>query len=352
MRILVVTLGSIGDLIPFLAVAEALRQRGHDVIVGSNAGYAALVQRAGFRFGVIWDGTPAPLDDALDEAPEQAWEQVRRDLFLPAMEPTAAFIRHFATRDCTVLAAWPAFGALSACAALQLSLTRVCLSPHAVQKAMAGPQTPLQKWLVFFPGWFCGPQPGWPHITLTDFPALEEALVPPLETAVEDFLRDGSPPVIFTPGSFQRNSSRFFRESLSACMQLGLRALFLTPYSGQVPANLPVEALHRNYAPLQRLAGRAAALVHHGGIGTLAQGLRSGVPQIAAPVFYDQFDNAARLERLDVGRMLPARDYRAATLTPLLDEIINDESIRRRCEETQLRFEGDPAETICTPITS
>ena len=94
MRVLIPTLGSIGDLMPFLAVAQALRERRHEVIIASHAGYAPLVQRAGFGFGVIWDAMPAPLDDLLEQAPDQAWARIHGELFGAAAAPTAAFIRH------------------------------------------------------------------------------------------------------------------------------------------------------------------------------------------------------------------------------------------------------------------
>ena len=353
MRILVATLGSIGDLMPFLAVAEALRRHGHEVIVASNAGYAALVQRAGFGFGVIWNAMPAPLDDLLEQAPEEAWSRVHRDLFLPATEPTAAFIRHAGRhRDCAVLASWSAFGAVDVCSQMNLPLIRVCLSPYAVQKAMASPGPAEQKWAGFFPDWFCPPEPDWPDIRLTGFPALDDQRIPPLEPALETFLNAGPAPVVFTPGSYQRRSSRFFAESLEACEALGTRAIFLTPHADQIPAHLPPAILHLAYAPLHRLAGRATVLVHHGGIGTMAQGLRSGIAQIAVPAFFDQFDNARHLETLGTGRALPVNAYRASDLVPLLSDLMGG-AVRGRCREIQDRFTGqDPAEEICDFVES
>ena len=349
MRILVITLGSIGDLMPFLAVAEALRGRGHEVIIAGQAGYAALVQRAGFGFGVIWNGTPTDIDAALEQSPQTAWEMVRRDLFRPAVEPTAAFIRHAARNDdCAVLASWSAFGAPPVCAQMKLPLYRACLSPRAVDEAASQAQD--GQWLGLFPDWFGPRGDGWPDIRFTGFPALDDALVPALEPKLEDFLQAGPAPIVFTPGSFQRRSSRFFRESLAACRALGRRAVLLTPYADQVPANLPDGVMHLAYAPLQRLAPRTAALVHHGGIGTLAQGLRSGVPQICAPVFFDQFDNAQRLESLGAGRTLGLRDYTASALAPLL-QALDDRKVRQRAGAMRDRMAGEhPVETVCDLI--
>ncbi|HJY34289.1 MAG TPA: nucleotide disphospho-sugar-binding domain-containing protein, partial [Vicinamibacterales bacterium] len=83
---------------------------------------------------------------------------------------------------------------------------------------------------------------------------------------------------------------------------------------------------------------RCAALVSHGGIGTLAQGLAAGVPQLTMPMGFDQPDNATRLERLGVGRwVIPSKfdgDRVAATLRALLD----DGRTAARCREWSERI--------------
>lgn len=67
------------------------------------------------------------------------------------------------------------------------------------------------------------------------------------------------------------------------------------------------------YAPHSLVFPRAALIVHQGGIGTLAQALRSGRPQMIVPFFADQLDNAARAERLGAARSLPPERYSAET---------------------------------------
>jgi UDP:flavonoid glycosyltransferase YjiC (YdhE family) len=233
---------------------------------------------------------------------------------------------------------------------MNLPLWRACLSPQAVDEAVAG-DAQADRWLGFFPDWFGSPGAGWPDIALTGFPALDDSLVPALEPKLENFLDAGPAPIVFTPGSFQRRSSRFFRESLAACRALGQRAVLLTPYADQVPANLPDGVMHLAYAPLHRLAARAAALVHHGGIGTLSQGLRSGAAQVCAPVFFDQFDNARRLEKLGVSRTLPLRDYTSSALAPLLQAVLGDAKTREQSRAIRDRMaDGNPVEAICDLI--
>ena len=131
----------------------------------------------------------------------------------------------------------------------------------------------------------------------------------PLPPAVERFLEEGSPPLVFVPGSANRQASRFFRTAVDACQYLGRRGLLLTRYRAQLPAVLPKEVLWFDYVPLGRLLPRALGLVHHGGIGTAAQGLAAGLPQLIMPMAYDQPDNANRLESLGVARTIWPKSF-------------------------------------------
>jgi UDP:flavonoid glycosyltransferase YjiC (YdhE family) len=199
----------------------------------------------------------------------------------------------------------------------------------------------------FFPSWF-GASGG---IELTGFPMPDDALVPPLPPEVEHFLQEGTAPLVFTPGSFMRRSNAFFREAVKACERLGMRAIFLTPYTDQVPSPLPSTIRHFKFVSLQRLAKASAALVHHGGIGTCAQGLRAGIPQLVAPVFFDQPDNASRLEALGVGRRIERFD--ADTVCERLSELLQSQSVRANCASVRGRFGGIPAtQAICDLVES
>lgn len=347
MQVLLITLGSLGDLIPFLVVAEGLRARGHACVIASNAGYAPIVQAAGFPFAVIWQRSQQSLDEVIARDPDRAWVVVRDQMFRPAAEPTYRFITEFARREPSVVVApWSAFGAAQARMQLGVKLATAWLSPHPLA-AYRGEASPSDADIAFFPDWF-GSVPA--PVRQAGFPLLEDALVPALPADLEAFLAIGPPPVLLTPGSFMRQARGFFEAGLKACAALDQRAVLLTPYADQVPA-LPAWARHFPYIALQRLAPRSSALIHHGGIGTAAQGLRAGLPQLLAPLFFDQFDNAARLERLGVGRRLTdARDGEEMTvaleamLAPQVHE--RSSSLRGRFDET------DAIATACDAIES
>jgi UDP:flavonoid glycosyltransferase YjiC (YdhE family) len=344
MQVLIVSLGSIGDLMPFLAVAEGLRSRGHDCVIGSNAGYAQLVQGAGFAFAALWRRDDQTLDEIIARDPARAWSAVWEQMYLPAAAPTLDFIRLFAGREKTVLLAnWSSLGAFRARAELGVKLATAWLSPQPLM-ARHSEAGMADADIALFPDWFA---PVSPLVIQTGFPLFADALIPPLPPELERFLVAGTPPVILTPGSFMRQARGFFEAGLAACARLGLRAVLLTPYADQVPS-LPAFARHYPYIALQRLAPRATAIIHHGGIGTAAQGLRAGIPQLLAPVFYDQFDNAARLETLGVGRRLEA-PYDADEIATVLTAILSSK-MRAACAALCAHSAKDPVPDICVTI--
>lgn len=336
LQILIATLGSIGDVMPFLAVAERLRARGHSCVIASNAGYAQLVQAAGFPFAVIWQRGNQSLDDILRHDPAGAWSAVRDQMLVPAAEPTFAFIADFARRaPSRVLASWSAFGAQRE---LGVPLVSAYLSPHALALEEAARDPGVKVGL--FPDWFADAD-----VPCLGFPFTDTAAVPLLPPELDAFLQDGAAPMVLTPGSFQRNAGDFFRAGLAACAQLGLRALVLTPYRDQLPP-LPAFARHYPYINLQRLLPRSAAILHHGGIGTAAQALRAGIPQLLAPVFFDQFDNAARLEALGVGKQVSHNaEAMAAALAALLPAPV-------ACATLAARVSSDAADKVCDLLES
>lgn len=341
MNFLAMTLGSIGDLFPFLAIAEGLRQRGHRVVLASNAGYAGLARMAGFEFAALWERSNQSLDGLIAQDPARAWAVVREQMFMPAIGPAQACIAHYAREgQWTLLASWSVLAAIRAHDAANLPLCKIYLSPGGWESDQdRRSDGPGLRHVGLFPDWFAPA----PALTQTGFAMLGDDMVPALAGEIETFLREGLPPVAFTPGSFMRDADTFFREALTACSRLGLRAIFLTPYREQIPQNLPAHIRYFNYAPLQRLAPRAAALVHHGGIGTLAQGLKAGIPQLVMPLFFDQPDNAAHLTALGVGASLTPQAWRAEAVAERLQTLLQSDAVKRNCAQAAAHFVKDDA---------
>jgi UDP:flavonoid glycosyltransferase YjiC (YdhE family) len=119
--------------------------------------------------------------------------------------------------------------------------------------------------------------------------------------------------------------------------------MLVTNFREQLPERLPAGVQAFGYVPFSDALPRAAALVYHGGIGTLAQGIKAGIPHLAVPNAHDQFDNAWRIEQLGLGRGIAERRYRAAGAAAALEGLLDDASLRKRCGFYAARLDADAA---------
>jgi rhamnosyltransferase subunit B len=191
-------------------------------------------------------------------------------------------------------------------------------------------------------------QPDWPSsVRITGFAHYTQPGTN-MDGELEAFLHNGSPPLVFTLGSSAVHiGADFLLESIKACEQLGRRAVLFTgspEMRAKLPSPLPSFAHAVDYAPHASVFPHAAAIIHHGGIGTSTEALRAGRPMLVVAHGFDQFDNAARLKRLGVAHALAARDYRCETATPLLRDLLDDPSYGQRawrCAEAVRAEHGD-----------
>ena len=409
MNVLLIALGSHGDVHPFVGIGRRLRERGHAVAVAANQYFQPLIDAAELEFVQL--GTA-------EEYKRLATDPKLWDKFKGAQavfEGTAKYLRlihdaaaEFSRRPDSVIAASSlALGARVAQDHLDFPMATIHLSPsifqsvyelpgfipysyvprraprllkrtvwwvmnRVVDRFIAPPLNELRGefglppvrnvirdyWhspklvIGMFPEWFGAVQPDWPKQTvLTGFPLYDEPEVTPIDDQLDAFLRDGDPPIAFTPGSAMWQADEFFAESVEACVQLKRRGLLLTRHHEHVPKSLPPGVIHVHYAPFSQLLPRCAAFVHHGGIGSSAQALASGVPQLVVPFAHDQPDNALRLKRLGVAEVIPSAKYRADRVVAAMRRLLDSPDVARACRETRSRFEGvDALDRTCDLI--
>lgn len=413
MRILVITVGSSGDVHPFVAVALALRDRGHVVRFATNPHFAPLLERLGLPLLPI--GTVEHLKQSTSHP--GLWKPVRglrviTSWALRAIPDVYRLVEEEAARGDTVVVSHPlAFGARVAHDALGVPLVTLHVAPAALWSIEAPPVPPTgtgsiegwprvakrvclgladklvdlklapelnkfrasvglaavrsvgsrwwhspQRVVGLFPDWYAEPQPDWPPRTaLTGFPLYDEQGVSEVPSDLKAFLAEAAaadnPPVAFAPGSLNRQANRFFAAAADACRRLGRRGILLTRFPEQLPGHLPSGVVHAEYAPFSALLPRVAALVHHGGIGTCAQALAAGRPQLVMPMGFDQPDNAARLARLRVASALPPKRFTGAGVARALDTLLGSDGVAGRAAEIARRFDGiDPVSQTCDLI--
>ncbi|HVC00938.1 MAG TPA: nucleotide disphospho-sugar-binding domain-containing protein [Steroidobacteraceae bacterium] len=392
LRVLLPTLGSAGDVHPFVALALALRARGHRPMIVTNPLFAPLIERLGLEFlpvGTVENARRLIGDPDLWH-PRRGLGLVVRDVILPSVEPVYRLIEAQADAATVVAASSIALGARVAQERLGIPTASVHLQPAVlrsvvdqgtlgplrisarqpmwlkraafhlldrlvIDRLLTGPlnefrgglglacvDRPFAQWMHspqrvigFFPAWYAPPQPDWPPQTrLVGFPLWDGADgAAPMPSAAQRFLDDGAPPLVFTAGSAAATMTGFFAASAQAAERLGRRAMLITNHAGQLPRQLPAGVQAFDYLPFSAVLPRAALVVHHGGIGTVAQALHAAVPQLVVANAHDQFDNAFRVERLGVGRSLARRRYSAARAARAIGSLLDDPATRRHSQE-------------------
>ena len=409
MRIFMIPVGTDGDVHPHVGIGLALARRGHDVSVLANAHFEPLLSRVGLPFtpvGTVDDyrrGVEHPDLWSARGALAAVGEAIR-----PQVKEIARVLRAQAGGDAPLLVAHPlALGARVAQEALGFRLVTLHLQPSGFlsehetavphvwlasvsrwprlarrllvaagdrlsDQALAPPVNDLRgelglppvrnimrEWwhsprrvIGLFPDWYAAVQPDWPPQTrLTGFPLYDQADATPLADELDTWLDAGEPPIVFAPGTGNRQAARFFRSGADACRRLGRRGLLLSRFAEQIPDPVPDGVRHAEYAPFGSVLPRAAALVHHGGIGTAAQALRAGCPQLVMPMAFDQPDNAVRLKRLGVARYLRPSRFTGRAVARELDALLGSDSVSRACRAVAGRFEGiDPVARTCDLI--
>jgi rhamnosyltransferase subunit B len=409
--VLLPTIGSAGDVHPVVALALALKARGHRATIITNPFFQELIEARGLGFlplGTVEDARAAIADPDLWH-PRKGFEVVARRAIVPAMAETYRHIERNAGPDTVVAASGIALGARLAQERLGVPTATVHLQPSIIRsladsgmagnvrisasqpmwfkraffrladwlvidRALKAPVNQLRathglppisrvmhRWLHspqlvigFFPEWFAARQPDWPaHTHLVGFPLWDAGRPGTLAPDVEEFLAAGAAPVIFTPGSAGATLHSYFRESVAAARELGVRTMLVTNYPDQVPKELPSNVRTFGYLPFSEILPRAAMLVYHGGIGTLAQTVKAGIPHLVVPNGHDQFDNGFRVERLGLGRSIPQTAYRARSVARAIRGILEDRELQVRCRDYSQRVDSDAALTrACELIES
>jgi len=412
MEILFPTIGSAGDVHPVVGIGAGLKRRGHRVTIVTSPVFEPLVSREGLE--LIPLGTREDYETNVNDPdlwhPRKGFEVVARMGILPALREIYEIVRGHDPANTIVATSALCMGARLAQEKLGYRVATVHLQPALLRSLYRTPVYPgmrlpdgmprfLKRWAYVFvdrvaldrvigseinafrvelglppvqrffdgwmhspariiglyPDWFARPQPDWPPgVVLTGFPGYDagqgERRLP--DDLVE-FLDAGDPPLAFTPGTAMAHGERFFEAAVGACLKLGRRGLLLTRHRAQLPRELPPGVMHVDYAPFRALLPRVAALAYHGGIGTMAQALAAGIPQLIMPMAHDQPDNASRVERLGVGTTLSPRRFRAAAAASRLDGLLGSDEVLRRCRELASKVDFEAAiERACDAIES
>lgn len=358
-------LGSHGDIMPLLAIAGELVRRGHACLLLGNEHFRQEAQARGVGFHAVSDqrtldehgvGIVACTYMAFDRVSEYfrrpgAFDErtvIVNTNALSASEPLAEAYRLRAVRlhlfpiriRSLIAPPWP-LGA-RACgpdggrflAQVLPALYRAADShPEVLAKINASraalglapvhsadyERRHLVAQAAMFPDWYGMPAKDWPDMPLLGFPLPHSA--EPLPARVLEFLARHPRPLVFTTGTGFGKPAPFFAAAAQCCAELGMPGIFLSRFLQLGEGELGERIAHFDHVELEALLPHAAALVHHGGMGTTARALQAGTPQVISPITFDQPDNGHRVEVLGVGRVVPRERMTGATFAAALREL-------------------------------
>jgi rhamnosyltransferase subunit B len=390
-RILIMALGSLGDNLPFMALGAELARRGHEVRLYGNGYFQRHAEERGLHFTATsaaieyenFLNSPAATNPkegmrlvaASVMARVEASHRIMAQDVLPGQTIAIASTFAFAPRllrethgiPVAVIHLSPSVLRSEYCAPRFSPLGHMTALPRFVKRFIwrtmdSKFMDPLytvpfnqirtrlglppvarmfHQWLhqadttlCMAPDWFAERQPDWPvQLEMSGFPMAEHGEKQPLPRELTDFIDAGPAPVVITAGTANAVSHAFFSSAIAACRLLGKRAIVVTSDPKQLPSDLPDGMIHVSYAPFAALLPHALAFIHHGGIGSVSQALRAGVPQLIQPMAFDQFDNASRVTQLGAGTEILPRHFAPERVARSLDTLVTDASIAASCKQ-------------------
>jgi sterol 3beta-glucosyltransferase len=375
MKITIPTIGSRGDVQPFMALAQGLIRAGHTVTLASHPVMKTLVESHGVPF--------APIGPDIDLAREVAAIRLRSRTLAVGLMRAMRFsfdvlershqdiLARCQSADLVVVPAQSAAGKNEA-EQLDRPYVSVNLVPWGIP--WDDPQRPLPKRLIFGaidgllglittrplnrirkrqglppvgPEGFASacldlvpvspavyaPNPHWApnhHLVGYWFAKAPAGWQPPAELLA--FLENGAPPLLVSLGAMSlgqddaRESAALF---VQAIRQVGARAIVQGWEEGMKQLSLPPAIYAAGSLPHSWLLPRCAGVVHHGGFGTTSAGLRAGMPALVIPHLVDQFYWGQRIHELGAGPP-PIRRTRLDPqgLAAALEELVNNGELR------------------------
>jgi UDP:flavonoid glycosyltransferase YjiC (YdhE family) len=417
LRIVLSNIGTFGDINPLIAIALELKRRGHVPVMAVPAVFGPKILPLGLEFHAVRpdiDPNNTLMAEMVYDV-KKGTERGLREFLFPVLRQTYADLLDAATRperaDLLLL------GELNYAGPLVAEVTGIkwasyVLAPLSFFSAFDPPVLPMyprlaradktvpgmgraikrlarfvsRKWpqpiydlrrelglergrnplfdakhspelvLALFSKVLGTEQKDWPeHTEITGFCYYDaDAGNAALPAHLEEFLKAGPAPVVFTLGSAAvLAAGKFYEFSAKAAMRLGVRAVLLI---GSDPRNrlkqtLPDTICVAEYAPYSALFTRAAMVVHQGGVGTTAQCLRAGKPMLIMPYSHDQPDNGRRMRRLGVARVIQRGDYKPMRVARKVEGMLEEPRFALRAAEVaaMLRHE-DGVRAACDAL--
>lgn len=380
---IVATIGTYGDVYPFAQVAIALKKMGHQTTLITNPYFEETVKQFGLDFYPL--GTKEQYLMVLQNDKlwnDQTFLDIALTLFLPNLDTIAQYINQRPQDEQFIILAHqnllPNAGLAQAQHPDSVTVIGGALYPSVFgeakeshhtddpeqrqysdlpiiipvnrARALAGLPTVKSYMDLFtciasfnallFSQWFGEKEAHWPdNLIAGEFIFHEEAGSSIFSKEIELFLNASTKPILCTFGTGNLHCQSYFEHALNAIKKGNQRAIFICKDKTLLPKNLPDSVLWLEYCnDFPALLQRCSLIVHHGGIGTLAESARAGVPQLITPSLGDQWDNAVRIKNFQLGSSIPGPQLNAENFYEVMTELLESAPIQKKCADLGARI--------------
>jgi sterol 3beta-glucosyltransferase len=393
-KIAIVASGTRGDVQPYVALGKGLKQAGYEVRVLTNANFETLVTEAELAFSSIGESIEAiTQSEEWRRVAESSnflkiLAQMRTEMKRYATTVAQILPGLLEGNDLIIAGMTAMLGVFSVAERLNIPLIQAYLFPFTPTGEFPSPLTPklppigalnrlsfqvmrqmfwqssktadvmTRQQLGMAKGSVWGPYRAmaknempvlygysrhvlphpqdWPEThRVTGYWFLDEpeGWRPP--TDLLEFLKAGEPPVYIGFGSMNsRNPEEAGQIALKALELSGQRGIIASGWGGLKPAELPKNVHLISSLPHSWLFPQMAAVVHHGGVGTTAAGLRAGVPSVLIPFMGDQPFWGQRVAALGVGpKPIPRKKLTSKLLAQAIQESVSNSTMRQKAGE-------------------
>lgn len=394
MDFLLYSLGTTGDALPFIKISAALKARGAEVSFIGNEKFLPLGESMGVPCLSV---SPKFLYEEIYTNP-LTWSRHHaqnhyNEFHFPAIKPTFRAVEAFVKRGYKPLIVYQdaLSGARMAAEEFGLKSCQVALAPYAIgsklsptypmcrqveerlwceiipqieEKAKADTfdrlvkplinparkELGLSEWamcdlpdmesspsiLALFPDWF-KPNPGdWPAQLVNTGFILGDSIRALDNKFLERFVAQYGAPIVFTFGTGIPVTSQLVDKIRYVCRSVRKPSIFVAHSKKErLLENGSYPVLTLPSAPFSALFSIAALVIHHGGIGTCAQALACGVPQVISPYTFDQPDNAYLLWKLGVSNAVDFLNDSVAQISEVINDVMLSGSVQNRVKEYQ-----------------
>jgi UDP:flavonoid glycosyltransferase YjiC (YdhE family) len=380
MKVIVIAAGTAGNVLPFIGLSIALRDRGHEVLLGASRNCREIAARESLPYAEVDQAEQESSDETSQK--KSVFDNWNRLLdwskqLVPVVYRLIA--DHYVPGKTVVICHGFLFGARIAQDHLGVPVVTVHLQPGMlrsfhdwpwympaagiwtyhrcadsfIDQSFGKPVNRLRselglgtvtrlmhRWwfsptltVGFFPEWYSARQPDWPdNLLLAGFPLYDNWQLPADRSAFDTFMDEGPPPLVFSQASLIKDSRAYFSTCAEIATRLKRRAILLTATPEYLPSPLPDGVRSFGFVPLSEILPRSAAFIHHGGLGSISQALAAGIPQLTVPAFLDQPDNSRRLLKLGVSDNIRVSQFKPEFVAPRIEALLDSKSVAERCK--------------------